>query len=124
MLRDFQKGFDRKVWLEQSGLEQSAPWARGGATRQLVDLLGRDVKVLRWAFSALHAVLVAALMVGLFRPDLVNGGLDWASQTSGLRMPAFDWQVTFWAVFLLTLLHWGHHDLIKQRILLQREGRL
>jgi hypothetical protein len=124
MLRDFQKGFDRKAWLEQSGLEQSATWARGGAARQLVDLLGRDVPVLRWAASALHAVLVAALMVGLFRPDLVNSALDWASQTSGVRMPPFDFQVTFWAVFLLTLLHWGHHDLIKQRNLLRREDRL
>ncbi len=39
-------------------------------------------------------------------------------------MPEFDLQATFWAVFLLTLLHWGHHGLIKQRQLLQRERRL
>ncbi|WP_125255741.1 hypothetical protein [Brevundimonas fluminis] len=112
------------AWLERSRLEQSARWARGGAARRIVDLLGRDVRLLRWALATLHAVLLAALLVGLARPDLVNDALGWAVQTSGVQMPAFDWQVSFWGVFLLTLVHWGHHVLIKQRNLLRGEGRL
>ncbi len=54
----------------------------------------------------------------------MNDALGWAVQTSGVQMPAFDWQVSFWGVFLLTLVHWGHHVLIKQRNLLRGEGRL
>ncbi len=124
MFEERQKQIDRQILLEKAGLTQSEPWARDGLALQLIDALGHDARIARWSLNLVHIVLVGALMVGVYDPALVDHALKSASAATGLQLPAFDWQVTFWTVTALTGFSWGHAVLIKQRTLLVREGRL